>query len=91
MEARAESLTDHSSSAPLVRENQSLKTLIMMPKSFAEYRIEAEQLNQQAQANGQELPIPDVGTLRKKQLARQVLQARLDVTGSCVTQSSEVS
>lgn len=60
-----------------------------MPKSFAEYRIEAEQLNQQAQANGQEPPIPDAGTLRKKQLARQVLQARLDVTGSCVPQSSQ--
>lgn len=62
-----------------------------MPKTFAEYRIEAEQLNQQAQANGQEPPIPDAGKLRKKQLARQVLQARLDVAGSCVTQASEVS
>jgi hypothetical protein len=51
-----------------------------MPKKlFAEYRLEAEQLNAQAQDQGQEPPIPDYSKLQFKPLAKKVLQARLDL------------
>lgn len=58
-----------------------------MKKSFAQYRQEAEALNQQAQQQGQPAPIPDYSSMRLKPLARAVLQARLDTAKSPVTQS----
>ncbi len=50
-----------------------------MPKSFAEYREEAQKLNKEASDRGEAAPIPDWSTLRLKALARKVLQARLDL------------
>ncbi len=51
----------------------------MPKKRFAEYRLEAEELNAQAQAQGQEPPIPNYSELRLQPLAKKVLQARLDL------------
>lgn len=51
-----------------------------MPKKLSEYRLEAEQLNAQAENQGQEPPIPDYSKLQLKPLAKKVLQARLDQT-----------
>lgn len=53
----------------------------MPKKRFAEYRLEAEQLNAQAQDQGQQPPIPDYSKLQLKPLAKKVLQARLDIRG----------
>lgn len=51
-----------------------------MPRKFHEWRSEAEALNAQAQSQSKPEPIPDYAQLRLKPLARQVLQARLNVS-----------
>jgi hypothetical protein len=56
-----------------------------MPKSFAQYRIEASSLNEAAKQQGRPEPIPNYATMRLKLLARAVLQARLDA-GKPITQ-----
>jgi hypothetical protein len=60
-----------------------------MKKSFAQYRQEAANLNEQAREQGQSEPIPDYSSMRLRPLARAVLQARVDAHNSSVTQSSE--
>jgi hypothetical protein len=49
-----------------------------MVKPFRDWRLEAQALNTQAQAQGKPEPIPNYTHLRLKPLARKVLQARLD-------------
>ena len=50
-----------------------------MPKKLSEYRIEAEQINAQAQEQGQAPLIPNPEELGLKPLAKKVIQARLDL------------
>ena len=56
-----------------------------MPKSFAQYRIEASSLNEAAKQQGRLEPIPNYATMRLKPLVCAVLQARLDA-GKSITQ-----
>jgi hypothetical protein len=49
-----------------------------MAKNFRELRVEAAELNAQALASGQPEPIPELGTLRSKPLAKAVIQTRLN-------------
>ncbi len=51
----------------------------MAKKTFAQYRQEAEQLNEQAKNQGQPELIPDFAELRLRPLAKKVIQARLDI------------
>ena len=49
-----------------------------MPKNFREWREAAMQINAQSQSDGKTEPIPDASKLRKKPLAKQVIQHNLD-------------
>lgn len=50
-----------------------------MPKKLSEYRLEAEQINAQAQDRGGQPLIPNPDELGLKPLAKKVIQARLDL------------
>ena len=50
----------------------------MPKKSFAEYRIEAETLNQSEESKGNPPPIPEYSSMRKEPLAKAVIQVRFD-------------
>lgn len=51
----------------------------MPKKKLSEYQSEAEQINAQAQEQGQPPLIPNPSELGLKPLAKKVIQARLDL------------